>query len=252
MADIFINYRTHDGEETAVALEQALNQRFGKGRAFRASASIKPGELYDDKLLAGVRRSSVLVAVIGRHWAESPRLHERDDWVRKEILEAFRCAIPVIPVLVGRETKRLQAVALPTALRRLARLQSLRYDTQNAECDMRRIGDDLAEEVPALAEAEAAMARRLDKPAPGSVNNSMGTISGGTNVQTGDITGDMGGIGGTVIREANGPVHTGPGDQHHHAPRLTGDGASYVAGDQHGGGNRQTFGVDRRRRDDDR
>ncbi|RDG39844.1 toll/interleukin-1 receptor domain-containing protein [Streptomyces corynorhini] len=252
MTHVFINYRTHDGEETAVALEQALTRRFGEGRIFRASSSIKPGQLFDEKLLTNVANSSVLVAVIGRHWAESPQLHERGDWVRKEILEAFRSTVTVMPVLVGRETERLRASALPSVLRKLARLQSFRYDTQNAEYDLRRIGDELAVEVPALAEAEAALARQRQPAEPGSVHNTMGSNSGGTNVQTRDITGDIGGIGGTVIRESNGPLHTGPGDQHHHEPRLTGDGSSYVAGDQHDGGNRNTFGDVRRRRDDDR
>lgn len=248
MTDVFINYRTGDGEETAVALEQNLTQRFGEGRIFRASPSIRPGQLFDDKLLASVRTSSVLIAVIGTHWAESPRLHDRDDWVRKEILEAFRCAITVVPVLVGRETKRLQPAGLPSALRKLARCQSIRYDTQNSEYDLLRLGDFLAEEIPALAEAEKA-AQPQEQPEPGSTHYSMGAVSGGTAVQARDISGD---VGGTIIREAHGPLHTGPGDQHHHAPHLTGDGSSYVAGDQHGGGNRRTFGTEPRRRDDAR
>ncbi|MEV7089215.1 toll/interleukin-1 receptor domain-containing protein [Streptomyces sp. NPDC093085] len=251
MPDVFINYRTGDGEETAVAFYNALTERFGKGRVFRASSSIRPSELYDDKLLAGVRTSSVLLAVIGREWAEHPGLRQRDDWVRKEILEAFRCALPVVPVLVGRETRRLRPETLPTALRRLARIQSLRYDTQNAEWDLRHIGDHLAEEVPALAEAEKAIAKGAgkdgeDTDTSGSVRNSMDSISGGTNIQARDITGDIAGSGGTVIRRMEGPLHTGTGAQH--APQQTGDGASYVAGDQHGGGNT----VERRRRDEDR
>lgn len=247
MPDVFINYRTGDGEQTADALERGLTQRFGKGRIFRASTAIRPGNLFDDKLLAGVRTSSVLIAVIGEHWAESPRLHDPDDWVRKEILEAFRCAIPVVPVLVGRATKRLQPADLPSALRKLARCQSMRYDSQNTEYDMLRIGDFLAEEIPELSEAEDA-AQHREQPKPGSVQNSMGPVSGGTAVQARDITGD---IAGTVIREAHGPLHTGAGDQHHHAPHLSGDGSSYVAGDQHGG-NHHSFGTERRERDDTR
>ncbi|MGW6600171.1 toll/interleukin-1 receptor domain-containing protein [Streptomyces sp. NPDC055036] len=244
MADVFINYRTGDGEETAVTIERELTRRFGKGRIFRAGASIRPGALWDQALLTGVRTSSVLIAVIGSRWADSPRLLDRDDWVRREILEAFRCAVPVVPVLVGRETRRLQSAALPSALSKLARCQSVRYDSHTAESDLRDIGDLLAERVPALAEAEA-LAEPQEQAGSDSAQYSMGAVSGGTAVQARDITGD---IGGTVVREAHGPLHTGSGDQHHHAPHLTGDGSSYVAGNQSGGGNRQSFDAARRRR----
>ncbi|WP_329032307.1 toll/interleukin-1 receptor domain-containing protein [Streptomyces sp. NBC_01725] len=248
MAEVFINYRTDDGEQTAVALAQGLTTRFGDGRVFRASSSIPPGSLFDDKLLAGVRTSSVLIAVIGKHWAESPRLHHRDDWVRREILEAFRCALPVVPVLVGRGTERLKASALPSALSKLARCHSIRFDSQNAEYDLLRIGDYLAEEVPALEEAERSL-KAEQSLEPGSVDNSMKDVSGHNVVQARDVTG---GIGGTVIRDSQGPVNSGSGNQHHHAPQLTGDGSSYVAGDQHGGGNRNAFGILPRHRDDER
>ncbi|MFC9652525.1 MULTISPECIES: toll/interleukin-1 receptor domain-containing protein [unclassified Streptomyces] len=248
MADVFINYRTGDGEETAVAIERELTRRFGKGRIFRSGTSIRPGALWDDALLTGVRTSSVLVALIGARWADSPRLLDRDDWVRREILEAFRCAIPVVPVLVGRETKRLRPAALPSALRKLARCQSVRYDSQTAETDLPHLGDVLRERVPALADAEARL-RAQQQPQPDATQYSMGAVSGGTAVQARDITGD---IGGTVIREAHGTLHTGSGDQHHHAPHLSGDNSSYVAGNQSGGGNRQSFDAPRRRRDDAR
>ncbi|GAA1362156.1 toll/interleukin-1 receptor domain-containing protein [Streptomyces beijiangensis] len=239
MADVFINYRTGDGEETATTLERDLTRRFGAGRIFRASQSIQPGEFFDDELLTAVRRSSLLIAVIGKEWAGSPRLQDPKDWVRKEIVEAFRCAIPVVPVLVGRGTDRLDSTQLPRALGKLARCHSVRFDTQNAEYDILRIGDFLAKRLPELAAAD-----RADAPSPvpesGSVHHTVQGDVGEWSVQARDITGD---IGGTVIREAHGPVHTGTGDQH--LPHLSGDGAQYVAGDHHGGVHQQ-FGSGRR------
>ncbi|NED04854.1 toll/interleukin-1 receptor domain-containing protein, partial [Streptomyces sp. SID6648] len=44
MSEIFINYRTGDGEKTAALLRQGLSHRFGPGHAFHASQSIIPGE----------------------------------------------------------------------------------------------------------------------------------------------------------------------------------------------------------------
>lgn len=190
MAEVFINYRTGDGEQTADALEKGLSARFGDGMIFRAAKSIKPGALFDDELLIGVRKSSVLVAVVGEHWAESPRLNDQDDWVRREILEAFRCGVTVVPVLLGRRTERLKAASLPPELSKLARCHSLRYDTQDPD-GLRRIGDFLAEEVPALEEAERALKEAGESAEPGATNNSMGEVTGGTVTQARDVTGGI-------------------------------------------------------------
>jgi hypothetical protein len=244
MPDVFINYRTSDGEQAATTLERELSHRFGEGRIFRASKSIEPGELFDDELLRSVRRSGVLLAVIGESWAKSDRLADPADWVRKEIVEAFRAAVPVVPVLVGRGTDRLVAAELPTALRKLARCHSLRYSTQNHEYDLRRIGDALAHRLPELAEAEHRLASAADEEAAGagSVQNSTGDV-GGSAVQGGSI-GDV-----TTIRDVHGPLHTGSGSQHQ--PHFSGDGSQYIAGDNQGGIH-QDFGGKKRRKDGDR
>ncbi|WP_405944961.1 toll/interleukin-1 receptor domain-containing protein [Streptomyces sp. NBC_00932] len=245
MPDVFINYRTGDGEETATTLERDLSSRFGSGRIFRAGKSIRPGALFDDELLTAVRRSSVLIAVIGGRWAGAPELRDPKDWVRKEILEAFRCSLDVVPVLVGRRTERLRADELPRALAKLARCQSIRYETQDADAGLRRISTFLADRVPELAEAEQATVQGQSHPEPGSVGNSAGNVSG-TVIQARDVTGD---VGGTVIKNVNGPLHTGTGALHQ--PHLSGDGAQYIAGDNRDGIH-QSFGAGQRREDGSR
>ncbi|WP_432590021.1 toll/interleukin-1 receptor domain-containing protein [Streptomyces sp. HD1123-B1] len=243
MPDVFINYRTHDGEKTATTIERELSHRFGSERIFRASKSIRPGEPFPQALINGVRRSGVLLAVMGPDWAGSPRLHDEQDWVRREIEEAYTCAIPVVPLLDGRRTERLRTADLPAALAWLADCQSLRFDHQNASADLRTIGDALADLVPALREAGERTART---PEPGTVHNGVGEVNG-AGTQSRDITGDVG----TVIKGAQGPVHTGRGDIHQHTPTITGDGAAYVAGNNHGGIS-HTFGGPRRREGDER
>ncbi|MFI0983193.1 toll/interleukin-1 receptor domain-containing protein [Streptomyces sp. NPDC021093] len=259
MADVFINYRTGDGDEFATTLERELSRRFGSDRIFRASKSIPPGTLFDEKLLTGVRRSAVLLALVGKDWEASPKLHDPADWVRREILEAFACAIPVVPILIGRRTERLRPDVLPPELERLAHVQSLRYDNQDAERTLGRIGDELAHLVPQFAEAErAAKAKEKQKaeaagappsPGAGSVHSSMGDNSG-TAVQARDISGGVHlGQPTTHIEHAHGPVQSGSGAVH--APHLTGDGAQYVAGDNREGIH-QTFGARTRREDEGR
>lgn len=134
MSEIFINYRTGDGEKTAALLRQGLSHRFGAGHAFHASQSIVPGESWPQRLLAAVRRSSVLLAVIGPRWANfRTELENPKDWVRREIEAAFECEVPVVPVLDGRKTSRLSKADLPPALRRLADLQSLAFDSGDTD-----------------------------------------------------------------------------------------------------------------------
>ena len=65
MYDVFINYRTGDGDEAAAMIEKVLSERFGKKRIFRAARSIAPGSPYPEALLDAVRHSAILVAVIG-------------------------------------------------------------------------------------------------------------------------------------------------------------------------------------------
>jgi len=254
MPEVFVNYRTGDGEMAAATIDQELSHRFGEDSSFRASRSIRPGTAYPDELLRNLRRSSLLLAVMGPGWTHFPELHNDDDWVRREILEAFKWGIPVVPVLVGRQTKRLARADLPTELARLADLQSVRLDPQNAPADLARIGDLAADMVPSLKATDRAAAHHSPDtdPAPGSVRNSTDDVHG-TVIQSRDITGDVG----TVIKNSSGPVHTGRGDVYHNSRHVSGgrhfhgDGMTYFEGDNRDGIH-QHFGESRRLGDDER
>jgi hypothetical protein len=227
MQGVFINYRTGDGEEAAAILEQGLSGRFGKERIFRATVSIQPGQLYPEELLNAVRNSAVLLAVMGPDWAHDPRLRDESDWVRQEILEAYASRVTVIPVLKGRRTERLKAADLPAELERLADVQSLRLDPRDNETDIRRIGDFLAEFVPVLKKAD----RHASQTTDANVVNNTASDTRGTVTQSRHIDGDVG----TVIKGNHGPVHTGKGDINQNTQHFSGDGATYVQGDNHGG-----------------
>ncbi|MDJ1132387.1 toll/interleukin-1 receptor domain-containing protein [Streptomyces iconiensis] len=239
MPEIFINYRTGDGEQSATTIARELAHRFGEELVFRASESIKPGQCYPDELLAGVRKSSALLAVIGPQWLESPdsadansrALDNEEDWVRKEILEALSWGLPVIPVLVGRRMERLSAARLPQPLARLAYIQSLRYDTQQASSDLARIGDVVADLVPGLTDQRAGKGTPDPPQAPGSTSNTL-TGDGSGNVQARDVSG---GVTGTVIHRSEGPVNTGSGEQNIHQPQVNGDGTTFITGGNQGG-----------------
>lgn len=241
MHEVFINYRTGDGDEAAALLEQALSGRFGEERIFRAAKSIAPGAPYPEALLEAVRRSAILLAVMSADWARYPQLRDTNDWVRREILEAYAYAIRVIPVLKGRKTDRLDTADLPTELARLADAQSLRLDTRDSGADLKQIGDKLADLVPSLKDADRAAPRSSD---PGTVHSSASEVRGAV-VQTRDIIGDVG----TVIKGNHGTVHAGKGDINQETQYFSGGGATYVKGDNHGG-IRHHFGDSRKDEDE--
>ncbi|GGO20445.1 hypothetical protein GCM10010116_40970 [Microbispora rosea subsp. aerata] len=237
LPEVFVNYRTGDGDKTAAVIDRELSHRFGEGKVFRASKSIKPGSPYPVELLDSVRNCSALVAVIGPNWASAPALRDENDWVRREIMEALARSIPIIPVLEGRETERLRASELPKELSPLADRQSIRLDLQDAESGLTRLVKALVELVPALRDRTAAER-------PGTVHNQMRDVHG-TAVQGRVIHGDAGTINkgdtGTVIKGNQGPMHLGKGNLYHNSPHVSGPGANYVQGDNNGGIH-QTFG----------
>ncbi len=227
MPEIFINYRTGDGEQAATTLDNALRARFGDDLVYRASRSIAPGDLFDTDLITNVRSSSVLLALIGDRWLDKPALGTDEDWVTKEILEAFRHDNRVIPVLIGRRTERPAKRDLPDNLLWLTDCQTLHYDHQTDERDLKHIGDTLADLVPALAAAD----RTATEPeATVAVNNSTGDLHNSRQAQTGPVTGSG--------------IRIGPDESRHdhHTVHQTGAGANYVEGTSHGGIH-QTFGA---------
>ncbi|MFF4380264.1 toll/interleukin-1 receptor domain-containing protein [Kitasatospora sp. NPDC001547] len=240
MPDIFVNYRTSDEDTAATVIERELSRRFGTERVFRASKSIKIGRSFPQELLIAVRRSSALIAVVGPGWADARTadgrraLDDPEDWTRREIIEAFESGARVVPVLVG-STTRLDRRLLPPEIAELADCQYRRYSNRDAESCLRRLGDDLAEAIPRLAEAERQIARATGM---AQTHNEIGRVNGSV-VQAGDYRHDQsGGIGnvgrdvGTFINNASGPVHTGNGTQHNTirngGVEFHGDGSNYV------------------------
>ncbi|MFF2956302.1 toll/interleukin-1 receptor domain-containing protein [Kitasatospora sp. NPDC057965] len=218
---IFVNYRTGDEEATATLVDRELSRVFGTGNVFRASKSIAPGSRFPQELLTAVRRSSVLLAVIGPRWLEAgepggriPREGE-EDWTRREIAEALDTGAVVVPLLVG-GAKRLRHEDLPARIRGLADRQYCRFSHRNVGADLGKLVDDLVK-LPKL-HAAARDNGYLRAPAPSEERLHR---TGGAQViqhtQHGGI-GRVGEFSGTYIHEAGGPVHTGSGHLYQYLP----------------------------------
>ena len=131
---MFLNYRRDDTGWAANVVADALCRHLGQcAEVFLDSRSVSLGAAFGRSLEDGVRRSAVLLALIGPRWDEPPlrdRLADPADWVRKEILLARENCPIVVPLLVDR-TDVPQADALPEALRFLLELQAAHVHQQD-------------------------------------------------------------------------------------------------------------------------
>ncbi len=151
VTEIFVNYRSDDEPFGATFIDRELSSHFGRHTVFRDSRSIRPGEDFVEKILPAVRAAKVLLAVIGPRWLAATdadggsRLTRPDDWVRREIAEAFRHGVRVVPLLLDAELPAERD--LPAEIGRLARCQYVRIHHRHAEHDVGRLIIELAESV---------------------------------------------------------------------------------------------------------
>jgi hypothetical protein len=165
---VFINYRRGASEWAAVYLAHVLSRRFGTGQVFFASRSIAGGERFEDRLLLAVRNADVLLAVVDTRWSrltrggadDVPAIHRTDDWVRREIAQAYAHGLRVVPVYVD-DAPLLTRAELPADIADLAGLQGMRLRFREAAKDAERIGDELARVVPRLAHPVYLLRNRL-------------------------------------------------------------------------------------------
>lgn len=158
---VFINYRDADEPWAAAAIDDELTDQFGTGTVFLDCRSIVVGQSYTGRLQAGLRSSSVLLVVIGRHWLTITDCHGRrlidrhQDWVRWEIAEALASGIHVIPVLVD-DVGPPGPDALPASIRRLSRCQYLRLRHRHRYQDVAHLAYSLLTIEPRLGTAGVA------------------------------------------------------------------------------------------------
>lgn len=103
---IFINYRRDDSAANALSIAQYLQRKFGEGNVFLDIEQIHAGAEFPSVLKSTLNNCKIMLVVIGPTWASiadkdgKPRIVNREDWVRKEIVFALAKGILVIPVLV--------------------------------------------------------------------------------------------------------------------------------------------------------
>lgn len=188
---VFINYRGEDSHICGALLYNELAHRFGEHQVFLDCESIPAGADYVRELLDRVRSARVVLAVIGPGWLTATdadgrrRIDDPDDWIRRELVEAFRAGVRVIPVLTDEVTPPTEA-DLPADIAALSRCQARELRRRASVADLARLVDDLIDLEPELARAT----RRHRPAAAPIVNTATGNITGPV-LQVGTITGDV-------------------------------------------------------------
>lgn len=158
MGGVFISYRGEDSQSYGALLHSELSRRFGADQVFLDSESTPAGEDFVEVLLSRLRTCSVLLAVIGPRWltvtddAGRPRIDSPEDWVRRELVEAFAHGMRVIPILTDGVQIPCEA-DLPNDIAWLHRRQALRMHHRNTSHDLARIVEELTGMDPQLDEA---------------------------------------------------------------------------------------------------
>ena len=153
---VFINYRGEDSHGYGALLYHGLKAQFGEDQVFLDAETIPAGADFVAELLASVRSARVLLAVIGPRWltardsAGRRRIDDPDDWIRRELTEAFANEVRVIPVLTDQAELPCKT-ELPDDIAALSRCQYRHLRRRESTAGLAHIIDDLISVDPVLA-----------------------------------------------------------------------------------------------------
>jgi len=153
---LFISYRRDDSAGYARALHEELARAYGHERVFMDVDDIAAGQRFAEVIEQALDSAAVLL--IGPSWAgpraNGPaRIHDADDFVRREVEAGLAQGLHPVPVLLD-STALPQAADLPPSLQPLLDHNALRLASQGFHADLA----DLAELLGAL---EPVMGRPL-------------------------------------------------------------------------------------------
>lgn len=131
MPKVFLSYRRSDTTDVAGRLYDSLAGSLGRENVFKDVDSIDGGARFIEEIEQSIGESDAFLLLIGTGWLEANdakgrrRLDHELDYVRREILTAYRLGRRIIPVLVG-DAEMPAADTLPEPLRILPEINALR------------------------------------------------------------------------------------------------------------------------------
>jgi hypothetical protein len=121
--EVFISYRTSDGEQAAAMIETALA---GRGRrAFLSPGNIEPGTDFAEALLRRIRKSRLVLLILTPAAREA--LGDVKSWVHREVAHAVKHRRRIVVIQV--QTGPLDREQLPEDVGEVATLQHIVFDS---------------------------------------------------------------------------------------------------------------------------
>src|ERR1044071_2886617 len=148
---IFISYRRRDASAIARWLGETIEQNFGRASVFVDTDAIEMGDEWPQRIDDALRKSSVLIIVIGPEWLRSHdefgsrRLDNPKDWVRKEIIYAIENKLTIIPLLVS-NAELPELKGLPKSIRPLLNYQAFELRVEQWQTDINQLLSRLEQE----------------------------------------------------------------------------------------------------------
>ncbi len=146
---IFISYRKTDSRDFVNNLDRDLACHFGRENVFIDRMRLEPGSVWPDELERHASNCSVMLVVIGETWQTTaekspelmgvPRLHNPNDWVRKEIGLALSHDRLVVPLLLNAAKLPNESWLALCELEGLHSLQQMRIRSDDYENDLERL-----------------------------------------------------------------------------------------------------------------
>jgi hypothetical protein len=142
---IFISYRRTDCQAQANGVYDGLGHRLKNASLFMDIDSIPPGVDFEDHIRHEIKRSDVVLVMIGDNWLDSRpgkdrrRIDEDDDFVRLEIENALATPnVRILPVLVE-GAQMPSSTELPASIHQLARLNAIELSDHRWTSDVERL-----------------------------------------------------------------------------------------------------------------
>lgn len=181
MREIFISYRSEDAP-IARLLSDRLRSRFGENSIFRDCEGIRPGQHFPKVLEAALQSCRVVLAIISPNWNRKddsgrPEIMNQKDFIRFELMIAFRERKPIIPVLVQSASMPI-AKELPRGLKKFTNLHAIELSDSRWEYDVKRLTEAIHTE--AGLEIRPPLKLPLSQPQPSSTGISTYPFTGTT------------------------------------------------------------------------
>ena len=151
---VFISYRRSDSQWATDAVYAALRAKLSPEDVFMDVDSIPVGVDFVEYLDGWVRRSDIVLVMIGPQWLEAidpqtrrRRLDNENDFVRIEIRQALSRGIPVVPVLLD-GTSMPAASSLPDDISALVRRNAAQIHLRTRDVDLQRLIQQLELDAP--------------------------------------------------------------------------------------------------------